>query len=133
MSDSLALNSAAVLPERPFTDPAHTACDLRVIQHILHHVCAAVTPLPANHARYVGGDERWRFVFNSVARLRLPVDRLLVAFFGTKRANADLLAVGEADEQLIAELTQHDGVLCYATHCMESGSGAGRIRQPRAL
>ena len=36
-----------------------------------------------------------------------------------------MLAVGEADEQLIAELTRHEGVLCYATHCIERGDSAG--------
>ncbi len=125
MSEILALHSSAVLADRPFTDPLHTAHDLRIIHHILHHVRGAVTHLPLNHAAYVGGDARWRFVFNGVARLRQPVDRLLVAFFGIKRVDADVLAVGEADEQLIAELTQHEGVLCYATHCIERGDSTG--------
>ena len=125
MSEILALHSSTVIADRPFTDPAHTARDLYVIHHILHHVRGAVTRLSLNHAVYIGGDARWRFVFNGVARLRQPVDRLLVAFFGIKRADADGLAVGEADEQLVAELTQHEGVLCYATHCIERGDSAG--------
>ncbi len=125
MSEILALDSSAVLSDRPFTDPAYTARDLCVIHHILHHVRGAITRLPPDHAAYIGSDAHWRFVFNGVARLRQPVDRLLVAFFGIKRPNADVLAVGEADEQLIAELTRHEGVLCYATHCIERGDSAG--------
>jgi hypothetical protein len=73
--------------------------------------------------------ENWihRVVITQPGRLLTQAPLTTVGFFGLKSANADVPLAQQLDRQLIPELSNHEGLLAYATICLPTGNFANLV------
>lgn len=137
MSDLITLPPEAVLPERPFTHPAHTLADLRALERTwetlraLHRGGALHRSAPA-HGGETGETlllREWcddlgmirRVVLNMLHPLEGVADIVMVGFCGRRRPGADPMDIHEMDVELVRDLHTRVDILCYFTHQLDSG------------
>lgn len=123
MNEWKSLSAAEILTDRPFTDPAYTAQDLATITFALQQVrTLASQPHQATQLQWLEITERkHRFILIDHQALITLSNLILVGFFGQRRRDADVDVVNRVDGDLVAELTEHEGLLSYCTLLLENG------------
>lgn len=137
MGDLVTLPPGAVLPERPFTHPAHTLADLRALERTWETL-RALHRSGALHSSTPGHDgetqetllmREWCddlgmtrcVVLNTLYPLEEFADIVMVGFCGQRRPGADPADIHEMDVDLVRELHTEVDILCYFTHQLDSG------------
>jgi hypothetical protein len=128
MTPALQLERSTILAERPFTHPAKSLEDVTQLRALIDKLRGALpgaeaAPSPGVFVEWQGADPPdCRIVIANANRLRAPTDLYIVGFFGQKRAEADPTPLDAVDGALIAEFTQHPGVLSYCSGQLADGN-----------
>ena len=123
-----ALDSSAILEDRPFTHPARASADLAVLNRLLSQLRAA---LHAQLFRPRDGllFQEWqdeanlgqRIIIRQGVELRSYLEIVVVGFFAERREAAPAGPISELDDELIRALVENDEVLCYFTSQLPGG------------
>ncbi len=129
-TDLASLSPHQLIPDRPFTHPAHCAAERDILRSMVDILCIRLESMSPQQLRplpvvifHTGHDgQEQRIVINQPAKLWLGGLMTLVGFFGQKNANADLTPLrNRLDKALINEFTEHPDLLSYST--LELGDG----------
>ena len=117
MSNVALLAGQEQYPDRPFTDPQHTACDYGTLADALDSLRRLLL-LPGTF----GVRQEWqenglyrRLILGDCTALRTLPRLIFVGFFGQRRRDVTVARINLLDEDLLAELAQQPGVLAYYT------------------
>jgi hypothetical protein len=135
MSYAISLQGSDFLPERPFTDPTHTATDLAILQTLV----AVLFPLAQQHQQLAGNqlphiiqqmDEYGRAHRIVLIRPHLLLGErplTLVGFFGQRRPQADDSTLFPLDDLLVRELPACPDLLSYSSMALANGDYANLV------
>jgi len=129
-NDYSRLRSADILPERPFTNPAHNAEDLVSLHHMLDALRrllsqpGAVPPQPRPYVLFMEGQRRHRIALARPEVLLTCSEPAVVGFCGDSLPEADRTPLEQADAELLDEFMQHPHLLSYSS--LEVGHGNWR-------
>jgi hypothetical protein len=129
MDEYVCLGSAECVPDRPFTDPAHTATDLAAIRTMAARLRGLLAePVGARivESREPNGRQH-RVVLGAAGRLGAGRDLGLVGFFAVKRAGLDHAPLTRTDDELIEELPGHPGIVSYSSLELADGNWGNLI------
>lgn len=117
MSNIAVLAGQEQYPDRPFTDPQHTARDYDSLIDALASLRRLLS-LPGTF----GARQEWqekglyrRLILGDCTALRTLPRLIFVGFFGQRRREVTVGRINLLDEDLLAELAQQPGVLAYYT------------------
>lgn len=117
MSNVDVLDVQAHHPDRPFTDPQHTAHDYAAMADALASLRRLLS-LPGDFGARQEWQEKERYrrlILGDCTALRTLPRLVFVGFFGQRRRNVMVERINVLDESLLAELAQQPGVLAYYT------------------
>lgn len=133
------LSALERLPDRPFTDPAHTCGDLDRLDAARAKLRAILNGLPpcASDGQITGRDPdgcRYRVIILDRAALLRHDPIAAVGFCGQRRPGSDPQMMGEVDAELVAELSRHPEMLGYSSHEQPDGNWVNLVlmRSPAA-
>ena len=127
MTGVIHLSPADILAERPFTHPDFALVELKILRYMVDRLGLALESFPPGERvpyliKLSEADGRpHRLAINQPEKLRQGPHLAVVGFFGQRR-NSDLAAlIDQLDKILVAELSQHLGLLSYCTLLLENG------------
>jgi hypothetical protein len=129
MDEYLRLQPDERVPERLFTDPAHTAADLVAIRTMaarLRQLLDGSMGTRVVESREPDGRQH-RVVLGAGDRLGTGRDLGFVGFFAVKRLGLDHAALTRTDDELIEELPGHSGILSYSSLELPDGNWGNLI------
>lgn len=104
-------------PDRPFTDPQHTASDYVTLADALGSLRRLLS-LPGTFGTRQEWQEKGlyrRLILGDCTALRTLPRLIFVGFFGQRRRNVTVARINLLDEDLLSELVCQPGVLAYYT------------------
>ncbi len=120
-NDYFRLGSADILPDRPFTNPAHNAEDLASLDYMLDVLRRllsqpGVVPLqPRPYVLFIEGERRHRIALARPEVLLTCSEPAVVGFCGNSLPGADRTPLEQADEELLNEFMEHSDLLSYSS------------------
>jgi hypothetical protein len=118
------LESAELLPNRPFTHPVNTEADHADLEHIRTLLREALQQTPPPTPYEISG-ERHRFIILNHAALLTTQPITVVGFCASKRGNLSPALLDEmnvVDGDLMRELAQHPDMLTYSSIQLQDGN-----------
>jgi hypothetical protein len=128
----LHLTPAEIAADRPFTDPAHSADDMRVLDVMRVHLTHALhenQPCPAGATLYLtedGGRQHRIVVLNREAILSAS-SLSVVGFFGERHPEADAGMMDGIDNELIGEMHSFPNMFSYSSLERPDGNWANLV------
>ena len=129
MDEYVRLEPGERVPDRPFTDPAHTAADLGAIGIMAGRLRALVDEpwRPGLLESREPNGRQHRVVLGAGDRLGVGRDLGFVGFFAVKRVGMDHAPLTRTDDELIDELPGHPGILSYSSLELADGNWGNLI------
>lgn len=131
MTDKIQLSATDILPQRPFTYPAHIDNDRRILRYMVDRLWLvlkyadfydhAQQPLTLSEPAF------HRLVFAKDAPLHAQQQLMVVGFFGDRRPTANEALASEFDATLIKEIPDHPGIFSYCTLELDGGNYANMV------
>lgn len=122
------LSPTDIINERPFTHPAHTLAEMKILRAMIDRLCLVVenhprqTPLPYPVMAPEPNGRSHRLALIHPKRLRQPGALVAIGFFGQRRSGVCSALVDEMDVILVAELVEYPGLLSYSTLALGDGN-----------
>lgn len=131
MTDKIQLGATDILPQRPFTHPAHIDNDRRILRYMVDRLWLVLKYADFyNHAQQpliLSEPTFHRLVFAKDARLHAQQQLMVVGFFGDRRPTANEALATEFDATLIKEIPDHPGIFSYCTLELDGGNYANMV------